>query len=169
MELSDQPCLQSSMDDIFVRHVVDLHRSLLGSSGRRNLGPIWEVAEAFLVLVVGVLAAEKTPELKIVLVESDHANPRFCALRRNSWSCKSTSFRKRSRLWLPIGANVVSARALAPLPQLCAYVSRHISMDGIAPLHGCDREGEITAARQRWRFRMQQIQAYRSNGCNPRA
>jgi 16S rRNA (guanine527-N7)-methyltransferase len=151
---------KSSMDDIFVRHIIDSAQifALAGvvAGTWADLGS----GGGFPGLVVACLAAEKTPELKMVLVESDQRKSAFLRSAAQRLKLQVDVRSERIETMVPIGANVVSARALAPLPQLCAYVSRHISMNGIALLHkGANREGEIAGARQQWNFQMQQIQS----------
>lgn len=54
----------------------------------------------------------------------------------------------------PVGADVVTARALAPLVALMPHLRRHLSPAGVAVLHKGRNVGyEIEAARRRWSFR----------------
>ena len=53
----------------------------------------------------------------------------------------------------PLDADVVSARALAPLTQLLAYAERHLSKDGTAIFpKGRQYRQEQDKALERWRF-----------------
>ena len=53
----------------------------------------------------------------------------------------------------PVGANVVSARALAPLPKLLPLVERHMAAGGRALLpKGKNVKEELTEALEHWRF-----------------
>lgn len=53
----------------------------------------------------------------------------------------------------PIGADFVSARALAPLPLLLNYVHRHLSPSGVAYLmKGKSWRDEVGTARDDWQF-----------------
>lgn len=53
----------------------------------------------------------------------------------------------------PLGASTVSARALAPLPLLLSYVSRHVAPEGVALLpKGVRWQEELRSAQAGWRF-----------------
>ena len=53
----------------------------------------------------------------------------------------------------PLDADVVSARALAPLVDLLAYTERHMRPDGTALfLKGATWKNEVEEAQKKWRF-----------------
>jgi 16S rRNA (guanine527-N7)-methyltransferase len=61
-----------------------------------------------------------------------------------------------SRRCPPLQADVLSARALAPLPQLLAHAERHLAPDGLALFpKGAGHAAEIADALASWRFRVQ--------------
>lgn len=54
---------------------------------------------------------------------------------------------------MPLKADVISARALAPLPTLMSYVERHLKPDGTAWLmKGENWQHEVEEASKTWRF-----------------
>jgi len=58
----------------------------------------------------------------------------------------------------PLGADVVSARALAPLPALIAYANRHLAPEGIALfLKGTGQAKEIDPALASWAFHLDTV------------
>jgi 16S rRNA (guanine527-N7)-methyltransferase len=60
----------------------------------------------------------------------------------------------------PIGAQTMSARALAPLTDLLAHASRHLQPTGQAIFpKGRGYQAEIQAAQQDWSFDCTQIQS----------
>ena len=57
----------------------------------------------------------------------------------------------RAEALAPLGADVVSARALAPLPRLLPLVARHLAPGGVAVLpKGASWRDELTEARRAW-------------------
>lgn len=107
-------------------------------------------------LVVAVLAAEKAPEMCVTLVESDQRKAEF--LREASRALNLTTYilSDRAETVGNLGADVVSARALAPLGDLCALAKRHLSENGKAIfLKGRSCQAEILDARKDWKFELE--------------
>lgn len=103
--------------------------------------------------VVAILAGEKRPELAVTLVEADQRKAAFLrALGRET----GTDFKVltgRIEDLPPLGAHIVSARALAPLPVLLGYAARHLAPGGTALIpKGAQAAGEVAEARKKWSF-----------------
>ena len=99
--------------------------------------------------VVAIMAGDA---MKTTLIESDQRKAAFLrCLARETTSFKVISARIEEAE--PQHADVVSARALAPLPLLLPYVSRHLRADGRAILpKGQKAQVEVTEALEHWRF-----------------
>jgi 16S rRNA (guanine527-N7)-methyltransferase len=58
----------------------------------------------------------------------------------------------------PQHADVVSARALAPLEDLCAYAASHLNAGGVCAFpKGASAQEEIETARTTWSFNIDQV------------
>lgn len=109
-------------------------------------------------MVVAVLARELAPEMRVSLVESDHRKAEFLRTVSRETDVPVAIQDSRIETLPPLLADVVSARALAPLPTLCAYAARHMATSGRAIfLKGARAADEIAAARAGWRFDLQAL------------
>lgn len=102
----------------------------------------------------GLVVAIARPELAVRLIESDQRKAAFLRTVIRELSLENTSVVcQRIESADPQNAANISARALAPLPQLMAYVSRHLMPDGHAWLmKGRNWQVEIAEARKTWSF-----------------
>lgn len=102
----------------------------------------------------GLVIAIACPEREVRLIESDQRKAAFlrAAIRELSLENASVICQRIESADSQNAANI-SARALAPLPQLMAYVDRHLSPDGRAWLmKGRNWQAEIAEARKTWSF-----------------
>jgi len=105
-------------------------------------------------LVLAVLAASRRPGLRIDLVESDARKVAFLTVARNDLGLDNTTIHHcRIEDCAPLGADVVTARALAPLGSLMRLAKRHLTPDGICLFpKGRNWREEVEAARGEWHF-----------------
>jgi 16S rRNA (guanine527-N7)-methyltransferase len=104
-------------------------------------------------LVIAALAAADRPNLKVTLVESDARKCAFLAEASRAMGIAPTILAERIEAVAPLQADVLSARALAPLVTLLGYVILHRRDGGIALFpKGESVHKEIEAAARRWRF-----------------
>ena len=121
------------------RHYVDL-----GSGG------------GFPGIVLAIALKKAHPATVVTLIESDKRKAAFLrtAAQTLDLSCKVSA--KRIEDVQPQSADVVTARALAPLNELLSYVQHHLSPDGIALLpKGVAYEDELQTALASWRFSLE--------------
>ena len=105
-------------------------------------------------LVVAILAKELDPDLAVTLVESDARKAAFLRAVMRETSVEARLEVARAERIAPQGADVLSARALAPLDRLLALAERHLGQKGVALFpKGANAETEIEAALARWSFR----------------
>ena len=107
-------------------------------------------------LVLAILAEDLKPNFNITLVESDQRKAVFLSEAVRTLAATASVKCQRIEDLLPQNANIVSARALAPLEVLCGFAKTHLSANGIAIFpKGVNYESEIAKARASWRFSIQ--------------
>ena len=144
---------RASLAELWSRHIIDSaqlfalrperagHWADLGSGG------------GFPGLVIAILAAEAAPELRVTLVESDQRKAAFLATAARELDLRADVRAERIETLPPLGADVLSARALAPLDTLLGYAARHLAPAGRALFpKGARAAEEIAEARRHWRF-----------------
>lgn len=103
--------------------------------------------------VVAIVLAEQRPDLVVALVESDQRKATFLRTVSRETKTPFQVIAKRIEEIDPLGADVVSARALAPLADLCGFAERHMKKTGRALfLKGESWGQEVEDARKQWRF-----------------
>lgn len=101
----------------------------------------------------GVVISILLPDTRVNLVESDQRKSTFLATCIRELSLNARIKSGRIEGIDPIIADVVTARALAPLPVLLGYVSRHMKPAGYALLpKGRGAAKELAEARKTWSF-----------------
>ncbi len=109
-------------------------------------------------LVVAILAAEKRPGLKVVLVESDQRKAVFLRTVAQEVGVAVDVRAARIEEVSPLAADVVMARALAPLTMLLGFAERHLAQGGTALfLKGASWRDEVAKSLAHWRFRCEDI------------
>jgi 16S rRNA (guanine527-N7)-methyltransferase len=106
----------------------------------------------------GLVLAALRPHLDVVLIESDARKAAFLgeAGRRMSLAKQPKIVIGRIEAVPPAQADVVTARALAPLGTLLGWAQRHRSDPAICLFHkGRDWETELTDARRGWDIELQ--------------
>jgi len=104
-------------------------------------------------LVCAAIAAETRPGLKVNLVEADLRKAAFLRETARQMEISIGVFSRRIEDLPPQSADVISARALAGLPALCAYAFRHLAPGGLALLQkGARHAEELESARRDWQM-----------------
>lgn len=109
-------------------------------------------------LVVAILAREHGMKWSVTLVEADQRKAAFLRTVARELTLEVRVVTDRIERLAPLRADVLSARALAPLPVLLGYVGRHLAVGGRAYLlKGANHLREVEAARREWRFDLEVI------------
>jgi 16S rRNA (guanine527-N7)-methyltransferase len=104
-------------------------------------------------LVIAAIAAEQAPTLQLVLVEADQRKAAFLNEVIRATGVNATVLARRIEDIGPQAADVISARALAPLPDLLAHAEKHLAEGGICLFpKGETVHKELADAASRWRF-----------------
>lgn len=111
-------------------------------------------------IVIAILAAEQEPELRITLLESDERKAVFLNTAKRSLGLSYDVVNARIEAADPVGADVISARALAPLERLLCYAERHRAPDAICLFpKGRTHAEELTHAKNFWHVDAEAIQS----------
>lgn len=99
----------------------------------------------------GLVIAAMQPDRSMTLVESDQRKAAFLISTAHKMGLSLRVESVRIEALDPLNAQVLSARALAPLDQLLEFAARHLAGDGICLFpKGAQAESELTLARQNW-------------------
>lgn len=106
-------------------------------------------------IVVGIATQDKN--VPITLIESDKRKAVFLKTAIHHLGLDRIEVvNQRIEAVTPQKASIVSARALAPLPKLMAYVHQHLADDGAAWLmKGARWQDEVSEAKNSWQFNIE--------------
>ncbi|MFC2969984.1 16S rRNA (guanine(527)-N(7))-methyltransferase RsmG [Acidimangrovimonas pyrenivorans] len=147
---------KSTLAQLWTRHFLDSAQIFdLKPEGARSWADLGS-GGGFPGLVIAILAAEAAPELRVTLVESDIRKATFLSTVARETGVQVEVRPERIEALAPLGADAVSARALAPLDDLLGYAARHLAPEGRAIfLKGAAHAQEIEEALAHWRFDVQ--------------
>ena len=143
----------STLAEIGTRHIADSAQLL------DHAPPAWShwadlgSGAGFPGIVIAILARDRIPAPRITLVESDQRKAAFLTTALHDLGLSARVLAARAETLAPLGADVLSARALAPLAALLPLAQRHLAPGGRALFpKGRRAEDEITVARAACRF-----------------
>lgn len=151
---------RSTLDNFWNRHVLD-SAQFLSSVGEKagkwvDLGSGGGLPG----LVVAILSDEIEPVNKLFLVEADVRKAVFLKTVCRELGLKVKVYNNRIEELPPISANIVSARALAPLKTLCLYAKNHLEKDGVAVFaKGENWKAELVEAQKKWIFSYEAVKS----------
>lgn len=143
----------ATLDLLWIRHFADsgqlLHLAPDNAVHWADLG----AGGGFPGLVIAILAAETKPRLRVTLVESDQRKAAFLSTAARILDLGVEVRAERIESLPALGADVLSARALAPLDMLLHHAERHLAPGGVALFpKGANVEAELARALEHWRF-----------------
>ena len=151
---------RSTLDNFWNRHVLD-SAQFLSSVGEKagkwvDLGSGGGLPG----LVVAILSDEIEPVNKLFLVEADVRKAVFLKTVCRELGLKVEVYNNRIEELPPMSANIVSARALAPLKTLCLYAKNHLEKDGVAVFaKGENWKAELVEAQKKWIFNYEAVKS----------
>jgi 16S rRNA (guanine527-N7)-methyltransferase len=151
---------RSTLDDLWQRHILDSVQ--VYSAAERTAGKWVDMGSGagFPGAVVAILAAAEAPAIKVTLVESDQRKATFLRAVSRETFCPFDVVSERIEQMPPAEADILSARALAPMSRLLEFTARHLRASGVALYpKGATHEAEMIEARQQWRFEQECIQS----------
>ncbi|MCZ4255742.1 16S rRNA (guanine(527)-N(7))-methyltransferase RsmG [Sulfitobacter sp. G21635-S1] len=150
---------KASVDGIWERHVAD-------SAQLFELAPEFEhwvdlgSGGGFPGIVIAIIAKEARPEARITLVESDLRKATFLRTAIRELGLNAKVIAERIEELPPLGADVLSARALADLPALLEFTELHLAKSGTAIFpKGQNWRKEDEAARQLWSYSLDPVKS----------
>jgi 16S rRNA (guanine527-N7)-methyltransferase len=149
---------RGSLDHLWGRHIDDSAQVFKACPGNAVRWLDLGSGGGFPGLVVSILASELQPALKVTLVESDQRKATFLRQTAQKLGLSVEVLAKRIESLPPQMADVVSARALAPLPELLDLAFPHLKPDGIALFpKGSRHAEEVSDARRSWSFDLDSV------------
>lgn len=149
---------KASTPQIWARHVLDSAQIYLMAPPDARRWVDLGAGGGFPGLVVAILAKQARPDLEVILVESDLRKSVFLREAVRALGLQAQVLAARIEDIAPLAADVLSARALAPLPVLCSFARRHMATTGLALFpKGARAADEIALARRDWRFDLAQV------------
>lgn len=144
---------KASLPELWSRHITDSAQLLalcpLGAVRWYDLGS----GGGFPGIVIAALSKELQPQLKVSLVEADLRKATFLRESCRALALNAEVHSERIESLAPANADVLSARALAPLTDLLAYADQHLADSGVALFpKGNQYESELIDARKAWSF-----------------
>ncbi|MFC7702658.1 16S rRNA (guanine(527)-N(7))-methyltransferase RsmG [Plastorhodobacter daqingensis] len=141
-----------SLKEVWSRHFLDSAQVFSKASDARTWADMGS-GGGFPGIVVAILAAAEAPDLRVTLVESDLRKATFLTTVVRELSLGAAVIPERIEKVPPLAAQVVSARALAPLSQLLGHADRHLAPGGRAVfLKGGSWPSEVEEAQKHWKF-----------------
>lgn len=111
-------------------------------------------------LIVAIILQDQGSPCRVILVESDQRKAAFLREAARVLATEVEVVCARIEAIPPLGADVVSARALAPLPVLLGYAVRHLAPSGTGLfLKGAGLLAELGSARRDWTFDAEMLQS----------
>ena len=109
-------------------------------------------------MVIAILAAESRPGASVTLVESDQRKAVFLATVIRELGLNTKIVAERIETASPLGADIISARALAPLAKLLGYAAIHRARNGAAFFpKGTNYQAELLQVEGKWLFSCEKI------------
>ncbi len=147
---------RATLSSAWLRHILDSAQLFaLRPAAARHWADLG-TGGGFPGVVVAILAKEDAHDLRFTFVESDQRKAAFLSAVVRDLGLQAVILAERIEDAQPLAADVVSARALAPLPDLLGYTRRHIAPGGVALFpKGASVNAELAESLERWRFSVQ--------------
>jgi 16S rRNA (guanine527-N7)-methyltransferase len=149
---------RSTLPDLWTRHILDsiqVFKAVQQPNGHwLDIGSGGGMPG----VIVAICAAEKDPALRVTLIESDQRKSAFLRTAARECGVSVNVISERIEAAEPQSADVLSARALADLSQLCEFSERHLKKEGLCIFpKGGNWKKEVDNASQQWRFEWEAI------------
>ena len=144
---------KSTLPDRWARHILDSAQIFAYAPPSATRWADLGSGGGFPGLVVAAIAVDLRPTLQVTLVESDQRKAAFLREASRTLGLVTTVIVGRVESIPSLAAEVLSARALAPLSQLLGLSVRHLVPSGTALfMKGASHLAEIAEAKKLWAF-----------------
>ena len=144
---------KATLNDAWSRHVLDSVQIFEAADFRTGNWVDLGSGGGFPGMVIAILAHDRAPDLRVTLVESDQRKCTFLRTVAREVRIDVRVVSDRIEAIPPLSANVISARALAGLPELFTYADRHRADECVCVFpKGRSWREEVAAAQLQWRF-----------------
>lgn len=143
-----------SLKDLWQRHILDSAQlaELIPSHRPITILDMGSGA-GFPGLVLAILASDQDRQWTVHLAESDSRKVAFLSTVARETATRVTIHNQRLENMSPVSADVVTARAFAPLDRLLGHAIHFLAPGGeCLCLKGVGAEDELTAARKTWKM-----------------
>lgn len=148
----------STLTDLWGRHFLDSAQIITLSPENAKTWVDLGSGGGFPGMVIAILAAELHPELRVACIESDLRKATFLRTVARETGLEVQVISDRIEAVAQQRADVVSARALAPLTKLLGLAGRHLGPGGSALfLKGAGYRHEIEEALENWTFEVDTV------------
>ena len=149
---------RSTLADFQARHVADSAFLMLHAPENPGIWADFGAGGGLPGLVAATIAEARGWQTRFILVESDARKATFLREAARQMGLAVDVRAERVEALSPLGANVVSARALAALDVLCGLALRHLAPDGLCLFpKGETFAEEVAAARKSWQFDLEAV------------
>lgn len=144
---------KSTLGDIWNRHIIDSVQLYEHLPHAVNRVADFGSGGGFPGIVMAVLSAQYEPQAQHILVESDQRKATFLREAVRQCGLNAQVLSERIEAVPALQADVVTARALAALPQLFEWLQPHMRPNATAILpKGAAYQSEVDAALEKWQF-----------------
>ena len=151
---------RTTLDQVWHRHFADSAQLIRHTPKNAARWLDFGSGAGFPGLLCAAIAHELQPELAFTLVESDHRKCAFLLSAAEKMGLKVQIRPERIEDMHPHNADIISARAVAPLDQLLSLSAKHTHKATVLLFpKGINYESELTAARHHWHIDMTVIQS----------
>jgi 16S rRNA (guanine527-N7)-methyltransferase len=144
---------KSTLDSLWSRHFLD--SSQVFDLAPKNCTHWVDIGSGggFPGMVAAILAADESPNTRFTLIECDGRKAAFLSAVARATGIEVTIRAERAEALSSLDADVLTARALAPLDQLLVYADKHLKPTGMAFFpKGANHMSEVEQALEKWRF-----------------
>ncbi len=156
---------RNTLDEVWHRHFADSAQLYQHVDKNCTCWLDFGSGAGFPGLVVAVIAKEKQPGISVTLVESDQRKAAFLLTVSNALGLNAKVISERIESLPPQNADIITARAVAPLGQLLNWAVPHAHKSTVLLFpKGNSYESELTAAQKHWHIGSEVIQSVTDSG-----
>jgi len=152
---------KSTLDDVWTRHFLD--SAQVFEIGGRQTGHWVDIGTGggFPGVVVAAMAVDAAPKMQFTFVDSDLRKATFLRTVTRELGLNATTYAERIEALPPLNADILSARALAPLSKLLGYAALHLKPDGRTIfMKGGSFRNEVTESLEKWSYRSDEYSSF---------